>query len=168
MLCAYTDDTQMAELVLRCLIKGSKRSARLEEVMREIGAGISEWAVNPPGGHRAPGNACMRGAKRLGVGIAWDEAGGADDGGCGSVMRAHPFGLVFHADIDRAEKWAVEHSKTTHRHPMAFAACAAMAVGTALSFAQEPEESVFTAMIRAARNLPRKVRQPGGNSFPMG
>ena len=46
-------------------------------------------------------------------------------------MRAYPFGLVFADDPARAEAWSIAHSKLTHRDPIALAACAAMAVGTA-------------------------------------
>ena len=146
----YTDDTQMAEIVLRALVAGPRRAAPMDDVMRQIAAGVVEWSVNPQGGHRAPGNGCMSGAARLKDGVPWSEAGGIATGGCGSVMRAYPFGLVFAADVERAEAWAVEHSKMTHRAPIALAACAAMAVGTALSLAQKPDATVFTAMIEAA------------------
>jgi ADP-ribosylglycohydrolase len=40
-------------------------------------------------------------------------------------MRAYPFGLVFAQESDRAEEWAVKHSKMTHRAPIALTACAA-------------------------------------------
>jgi ADP-ribosyl-[dinitrogen reductase] hydrolase len=139
----YTDDTQLAEVVLRVLIDGRRHEAGLDDVMRKMAAGFAEWSVNPQGGHRAPGNACLRGAGRIERGVAWNESGGVEDGGCGSVMRAYPFGLVFQDDLERAEAWAVEHSKITHRHPIALAACAAMAVGTALALAQEPPMRVF-------------------------
>ena len=66
-------------------------------------------------------------------------------------MRAYPFGLVFADDIERAELWAVEHSKLTHRDPIALAACAAMAVGTALTFNGEALAEILDAMIAAAR-----------------
>ena len=92
----------------------------------------------------------MRGAGRLARGVPWSEAGGAKDGGCGSVMRAYPFGVVFSDDIDKAERWAVEHSKMTHRDPIALAACAAMAVGTALTVTGEQPETVWASMIEAA------------------
>jgi ADP-ribosylglycohydrolase len=56
----------------------------------------------------------------------WPEAGGENAGGCGWVVRAYPFGVMFHADPAKAEAWAVEHSKMTHRAPLALAACASM------------------------------------------
>ena len=103
----YTDDTQMAEVVLRSLLDGHDD---LDAAMRRTGAGFVDWSENPQGGHRAPGNACMAGCRRLAQGVFWRDAGGETAGGCGSVMRAYPFGLVFADDLDKAERWAVEHS----------------------------------------------------------
>jgi hypothetical protein len=72
-------------------------------------------------------------------------------------MRAYPFGLVFADDLERAEQWAVEHSKLTHRDPIALAACAAMAVGTALAVARATPDDVVVAMIAAARRHDTKT-----------
>ena len=74
-----------------------------------------------------------------------------DAGGCGSVMRRHPFGLVFADDLEKAEKWAVEHSRLTHQDPIALASCAAMAVGTALALRQENPAVIVAEMIGAAQ-----------------
>ncbi len=145
----YTDDTQMAEAVLRTLLES--RSDDLDATMTRMAKAFVRWANDPQGGHRAPGNACLAGCAALARGVHWSEAGGEKAGGCGSVMRAYPFGLLFADDLERAERWAVEHSKLTHRDPIALAACAAMAVGTALALHRTAPESVLTAMIAAAR-----------------
>jgi ADP-ribosylglycohydrolase len=143
----YTDDTQMAEVVLRTLLGGHED---LDEAMRRMATGFVEWSESPQGGHRAPGNACMSGCRQLARGVAWHQAGGETAGGCGSVMRAYPFGLVFSGDLDRAELWAVEHSKLTHRDPIALAASAAMAVGMARIVRDEPPDLVTSEMTAAA------------------
>jgi ADP-ribosylglycohydrolase len=70
-------------------------------------------------------------------------------------MRAYPFGLVFSDDLERAERSAAEHSKLRHRDPIALAACAAMAVGTALALAGNTEEAVVDAMLAAANRYSR-------------
>jgi ADP-ribosylglycohydrolase len=148
----YTDDTQMAEIVLRSLLEGGD----LDTTMSRMARGFVEWSVNPQGGHRAPGMACMAGCRRLAQGVPWSEGGGETAGGCGSVMRAYPFGLVFAGDLERAEQWAVAHSRLTHRDPIALAACAAMAVGMARIIRREPPDRVVAAMIAAAeRYSPR-------------
>ena len=57
----------------------------------------------------------------------------AREGGCGSVMRAWPIGLIFWNSEDRAAYHARTQSMITHRHPMAISACAALAVGVAVA-----------------------------------
>ncbi len=146
----YTDDTQMAEVVLRSLVKGRQAGSDLEAVMADMAGGFVEWRVNPQGGHRAPGNACLAGAAELASGVHWSVAGGATAGGCGSVMRAYPFGLVFADNLAMAEEWAVQHSGMTHRDPIALAACAAMAIGVARALAVQPLDTILQAMVDAA------------------
>lgn len=101
----YSDDTQMAEVVLRALLASRSAGEDLVPTMERIGRGFAEWAVSPQGGHRAPGRACLRGARELAGGRAWD-AGDPDAGGCGSVMRAYPFALPFLDDEGQAETLA--------------------------------------------------------------
>lgn len=143
----FTDDTQMAEVVLRTLLDGHRD---LDDTMTRMAAGFVEWSRTPKGGHRAPGMACMSGCQRLAAGIHWSEGGGETAGGCGSVMRAYPFGLTFADDLDRAESWAVEHSKLTHRDPIALAACAAMAVGVGRILQRQSVDTVLSEMVAAA------------------
>jgi ADP-ribosylglycohydrolase len=142
----YTDDTQMAEAVLRGLLE----RGTLDATMRGIADRFIAWARSPQGGHRAPGNACLAGCRALEGGAHWSRAGGETAGGCGSVMRAFPFGLVFIDDVERAEEWAVEHSKLTHRDPIALAACGAMAAGTALLARGEDVKHATSEMVAAA------------------
>lgn len=146
----YTDDTQMAEIVLGALVQCGAGPEAFEPTMRTIGDGFAYWRDNPQGGHRAPGNTCMAGATQLLMGVPWREAGVPNGGGCGSVMRAYPFGLLLAHDIERAEYWAVEHSLMTHQAPMALAACAAMAVGMASEMAGNPPGTTLAAMVEAA------------------
>lgn len=146
----YTDDTQMAEIVLRSLIDGRIAGQDLEATMRRIAEGFVGWMRAPQGGHRAPGNACLAGCRALEAGAHWREAGGAKAGGCGSVMRAFPFGLVFADDVERAEHWAVAHSSLTHRDPIALAACAAMAVGTRGALLRTEVPKLLAEMVQAA------------------
>jgi len=149
----YTDDTQMAEVVLRTLLD---EQHDLDKAMRKMADGFVAWSTHPQGGHRAPGGACMAGCRRLAQGVHWSEGGGETAGGCGSVMRAYPFGLVFADDLEKAERWAVAHSKLTHRDPIALAAAAAMAVGMARVIRRETVEMVVSEMVAAAcRYSPR-------------
>jgi ADP-ribosylglycohydrolase len=147
----YTDDTQMAEVVLRSLADGRAERAGFDATMRSMAAGFVRWSQEPQGGHRSPGGACLRGCSALARGVPWSEAGGPDDGGCGSVMRCYPFGLRFADDPDEALRQAVAHSAMTHRAPIALAACAAMVRGVALAVAGEPRDAIVCATVEAAR-----------------
>lgn len=144
----YTDDTQMAEIVLRCLLAGWEAAEGLEATMERMGRGFAAWADAPLGGHRAPGNACLRGARELARGRAWNR-GDPEAGGCGSVMRAYPFGLLFAADEARAESWSVAHSRLTHGHPMALAACAGLAVGVARAATGHAPDEILSRVLDA-------------------
>jgi len=145
----YTDDTQMAEVVLRSLLASLQAGESLEPAMQRMGQGFATWANWPLGGHRTPGLACLRGANQLGRGRAWDAAD-PEAGGCGSVMRAYPFGLLFADDEARAEAWATAHSRLTHGHPMALAACAGMAVGVARALTGAAAIDVLGGILQAA------------------
>ena len=152
----YTDDTQMAEAVLRGLLEGREAGGDLDATMRRIAARFIEWEKTPQGGHRAPGNACRQGCKAMANGTHWSEAGDKEAGGCGSVMRAYPFGIVFADDPVRAEAWSVAHSLMTHGHAMATSSCAAMAVGMALVLRGEAPLHVASEMVAAAcRHSPK-------------
>lgn len=153
----YTDDTQMAEVVLDTLVAARREGLDLDAAMRRMGEGFVAWMNAPQGGHRAPGNACLAGCRALEAGTPWREAGGETAGGCGSVMRAYPFGLLF--DATPAEHWAVEHSKLTHRDPIALAACAAMAAGMAHVMARAAPEVVVTAMVESAARYSRPTSE---------
>jgi ADP-ribosylglycohydrolase len=99
-----SDDTQMSLAVAHGLCR-SGRGATVETSAPFIAEEFVAWASNPPGGHRAPGNACMAGCAALARGVPWERAGGgaeANKGGCGSVMRSAPYGLYFLHDEDQA------------------------------------------------------------------
>jgi len=156
----YTDDTQMAEAVLRGLLEGRDQQAYLDDTMDLIARRFIAWLRDPQGGHRDPGGACLTGCAALEQGVPWHEAGGANAGGCGSVMRSYPFGLVLADDLLRAEIWAVAHSRMTHGHAMATSACAAMAVGVARLLRGEPVSRATTEMVAAAcRHSPKTARK---------
>jgi len=146
----YTDDTQLAEVVLRALLDGRDAGEDHDATMARMARGIAAWSVAPVGGHRAPGNACMTGARRIAAGHDWRTAGAPDAGGCGSVMRAYPFGLLFAGDPARAEDWAVSHSRMTHRDPIALAACAAMAASVSSAICGAAVDALLEAMHVAA------------------
>lgn len=123
----YTDDTQMTLAVARGLIRAGA-GATCDDAAPHVVDEFVSWSNDPPGGHRAPGGACMGGCRRLALGAPWEQAGGPNDGGCGSVMRSAPYGLFFQNEED-AIACAARHSCMTHRASLALAASAALASG---------------------------------------
>lgn len=157
----YTDDTAMSIVVVKTFLKKYKNS--IHEAMGALAKDFVHDMEHPFGWarpSRAPGLASQKNTKIIkqrwldGADRKdphnWWKAGGIKDGGCGSVMHAHPFGLIFAHDIQKAELWAVEHSKITHGAPIALAACAAMAVGVAYAFNGLNPSGVVHAMYDAA------------------
>ena len=159
----YTDDTRMALLVADTLIKSKQNNWDQEKTMSELAkafiADLDDTTYGWAASFRAPGNACLKGVYTLQRKSThqrtsgWWDARASQAGGCGSVMRAFPFGLIFSDDPQKAKRWAVEHSKITHGHPIALAACAAMAVGTAYALeGSKDSEAIIDAMIKAAKD----------------
>jgi ADP-ribosylglycohydrolase len=146
----FSDDTQLALVVLDALRVSCEMRADLDATMSSLAQAFMRWATSPKGGHRNPGAACLAGCAALAAGRPWYEAGQETAGGCGSVMRVYPFALVFQGDPERAESWAVAHSKLTHRSPMAFAACAAFVRGLLALLGGGSTAELGQAMARAA------------------
>jgi ADP-ribosylglycohydrolase len=147
----YTDDTQLAEVVLVSLLDASKAGEDLDLAMARLALAVVKWSREPQGGHRAPGRACLAGAAQLEKGAHWSAAGAQDAGGCGSVMRAYPVGLVFHSDAVAREEWAVAQSRLTHGAPIALAACSAMAHATASALAGDGVAATVRILVENAR-----------------
>jgi ADP-ribosylglycohydrolase len=167
----YTDDTAMARITLKVLLESKKNDWDLNYTMGQLAIAYAKDVQNPTGwamSERAPGNCCKRGIREISSRMwkkAWNQdanwwqVGGPDDMGCGSVMRAHPFGIVFADDPEKAGAWAAEHSKITHGHPAALAACAAMAIGTAYAIQGKNTDFIIAQMITGAKKYdPIKTR----------
>lgn len=165
----YTDDTAMAKVVMEVLLESKEKNRDYESTMAQLAQGFYTDMQNPKGWAapgRALGRACLKGVKKVGAYIqagrneaGWWKAGDSDAGGCGSVMRVAPFGLVFADDTRKAQDWAVQHSLITHGAPLAQAACAAMALGVALAVQKETPENIAQAMVKAARKYDEKTAQ---------
>lgn len=148
----YSDDTQMTRAVAEGLIRGAQ-SGSISTAAEEIAEEFVSWMKNPPGGHRAPGNACMHGCYNLAKGVAWDVAGQPWDpktdtggGGCGAVMRSAPYGLWHHLDQVEAAEWAAQHAKMTHMAPSAQASAAGIAAAVSQALCHDDPEFVASTV----------------------
>lgn len=156
----YTDDTAMATCVLDALVQSKNAHWSLERTMSAIAHNFIFDMVQENGWakpSRAPGNTCLASVRELMRRLQAGETHQHEwwkvhnnSKGCGSVMRAHPFGLVFAHDTEKAITWAAEHSKITHGSPSAIAACAAFAAGVAYAVQGEKLEKIIAKMTQAA------------------
>lgn len=161
----YTDDTAMAILVMQVLIDAKKLGYDLNTTMSLIAKSFVFDAKNNPlswiAPFRAPGLCCKKYVLELiklinankTYEFNWWKVSPADGktGGCGSVMRAYPFGLVFYENPEKAEIWAAEHSCITHGDYSSQAACAALATGIAYAMQNKDHEFIIDAMINSAQ-----------------
>lgn len=161
----YTDDTAMAILVMQVLVNAKKLDYDLNTTMSLIAKSFVFDAKNNTlswiAPFRAPGLCCKKYVLELVKLIKakqtdelnWWKVSPANGktGGCGSVMRAYPFGLVFFEDPEKAESWAAEHSCITHGDYSSQAACAALATGIAYCMQNKDHEFILDAMINSAQ-----------------
>lgn len=144
-----SDDTQLSLAVAQGLLAAG-REATCDSSAPHVAAALVAWALHPPGGHRAPGGACLAGCSQLAAGTPWEQAGHPEAGGCGSVMRSAPYALRFWQDKATALECATRHSRMTHGHPLALAACAALVAGTWHALRDEPLDAMARHMVEAA------------------
>ena len=103
----------------------------------------------------------MRGVGGLAKNItSWRTTGGQTDGGCGAVMRSHPYALRFPASLEKAVRIAVDHGRMTHRDPISDAAVAAQVAGVWLAVHRwVPKTKIADAMIKFADRYSRPTAE---------
>lgn len=144
-----SDDTRLSLAVAQGLLAAG-REATCDSSAPHVAAALVAWAAHPPGGHRDPGHACLAGCHALAAGTPWEQAGHREAGGCGSVMRSAPYALRFWQDEATALECATRHSRMTHGHPLALAACAALVAGTWHALRDAPPLAMGRRMVEAA------------------
>jgi ADP-ribosylglycohydrolase len=127
----YTDDSQLARELLESLsvCKGfdpaeyAGRIARIFTEGRIVGRG----------------RATEEAARRLAMGVAWDEAGTPPpSAGNGSAMRAAPVGLFFFDDPTGLVQAAGDQGRITHKDKRSLAGAVAIAGSVALALREGP------------------------------
>lgn len=134
----YSDDSQLARELIESYVAKSyfdpadyaERICRIFSEKRIVGFGYTT----------------KESAKRLGLGIRWDEAGAPPPAaGNGSAMRAAPIGLFFYDDPQRLIRAAHDQGIITHRDPRCSAGSVAISGAVALVLRQrdiEPDRFV--------------------------
>ncbi len=153
----YTDDTQMTLLVMADLVDARASGQTVNELCARLATTFATtWLEDPTTPTRAPGNACLTASSRLRERLPIDSTpaswrGGAHNaGGCGAVMRAAPFAIVYADDDAFARIAAAAHSDITHGAPLSNAASAAFAAGIVAGFHGKSVDDMLQAMVDAA------------------
>lgn len=175
----YTDDTVMALMLTKVFFEGSQSKLSITAMLDHLARcyaqllGKKRYTIDPLFAVRAHGiqnvKACQILQHYIDYGVAaknplwWhrntDEYDKryyeliAQEGGCGSVMRAWPIGILFAGNLPLIKELADKQSCLTHRHPMARAASAALAVGVSQSLLQKSPDEIAHAMICAAQEF---------------
>jgi poly(ADP-ribose) glycohydrolase ARH3 len=142
----YTDDTQMTLCVAEWLIAGEApdpeklfaRFAAAYEPWRRYGAGaemiLREYRHNPAQWRSLATAAFPHGSY-----------------GNGSAMRVAPVGLAYWNDVNSAAAVAVESSRPTHSHPLAYQGVTLQAIAVASATISEPGTLDHAALLRRLR-----------------
>lgn len=128
-----TDDTQMALATGHGLVAASFQNCLDDEVnVNEIYQSYLGWyhSQRLPGESRGPGTTCMSalGSGRMGT----IEQPLNHSAGCGGIMRAHPIGLAFVYDPERAFHLGCRSAAITHGHANGYVPAGAFAMLVAL------------------------------------
>ena len=161
---AYTDDTLMSLIVLEEALRYTDAQALTDAIaLRFRGLfGKNAFIIDPLYHVRAHGIqnrvACTRPEAKSNIeeSPAYDkerDQAVSQEGGCGSVMRAWPLGIIFYTDLEKVALFADFQSRITHRNPMARAASAALAVGIASLLQGNDPDTTVDHMIKAAQKF---------------
>ena len=169
----YTDDTVMSIVLSEELLLGKNKNLSVEQIIKNIASrfadmfGPQKYFFDKYYDLRAHGNTNILKGQMLYneyklINAHLESLCCTDrkkillEGGCGSVMRAWPVGLVFYDDMEKLKRLAALQSKLTHRHPLAVASCVAVAVGMAeLVNGKEPLD-VVDSMVKASEEYDYK------------
>ncbi len=120
----FTDDTQLFCAIGEALLTNPPHLDE-EAFMNQMCTNFSQWRVKPLGGsHRAPGNACMEGARRYGKSCpsetggvyTWQTCGDKAAKGNGSAMRSGIIGAMYWNFPDYAFRIGCMSSIPTHNN----------------------------------------------------
>lgn len=142
----YTDDTQMMIGVAETLI--AHGNINQQALMRAFVANFDSARAYGPGTHQIIDLAAAGGDwSALSATIF---PGGSL--GNGAAMRVAPVGLLFHGDLDRVEREAVQTALPTHSHPVGIDGARLLAVGVALALRERPFDpaSFYAELLRRA------------------
>ena len=156
---AYTDDTLLSKALLEEGLKTTDPEELLQNYAQRLKHiyGPNKYTIDPWYDIRAHGPTCIQAAPWLNLGkislshlLHREYLSHQKEGGCGSVMRAWPIGIIYDKDKKNLKQVADAQSCLTHRHPMARAASVALASGIADALNGTSPLKIVDGMIQAA------------------
>jgi ADP-ribosylglycohydrolase len=173
----YTDDTALTLVTAEASMQGIQACVDygIGGIDRFMGHLVRAYIkdMHAPDGwakpSRAPGTGCLKNVRYL-VSLGYEadngdtwkaglhelrdaaKTGKLAGGGCGAVMRAHPFGLLYrrYKNGEVMADFAAQHSLLTHGSLQSMASCAAMATGVAAAVQGKNVPDIIEGMIAAA------------------
>jgi len=139
----FTDDTQMTLAVAEALIAAGHED--LGAIMASVSTEFVAW-LRSPENDRAPGGACLYGARQLEAGVPWWRSGKPNSKGCGAAMRVAPIGYLYQHDLPKLRRVAAASALTTHHHPTARLAAVAAAFLVKLALDRLAPEDLLPAL----------------------
>jgi ADP-ribosylglycohydrolase len=139
----FTDDTQMTLAVAEALIAAGRED--LGAIMASVSREFVAW-LRSPENDRAPGGACLYGARQLEAGVPWWRSGKPNSKGCGAAMRVAPIGYLYQHDLPKLRRVAAASALTTHHHPTARLAAVAAAFLVKLALDRLSPEDLLPAL----------------------
>jgi ADP-ribosylglycohydrolase len=139
----FTDDTQMTLAVAEALIAAGQED--LGAIMAAVSREFVAW-LRSPENDRAPGGACLYGARQLEAGVPWWRSGKPNSKGCGAAMRVAPIGYLYQHDLPKLRRVAAASALTTHHHPTARLAAVAAAFLMKLALDRLSPEDLLPAL----------------------
>jgi ADP-ribosylglycohydrolase len=139
----FTDDTQMTLAVAEALIAAGRED--LGAIMEALSQEFVTW-LRSPENDRAPGGACLYGARQLEAGVPWWRSGKPNSKGCGAAMRVAPIGYLYQHELPKLRRVAAASALTTHHHPTARLAAVAAAFLVKLALDRFSPEDLLPAL----------------------
>lgn len=146
-----TDDTQMAIATAVGLLDPESPFADPCEAIWKAYIGWLK-SQSQPGECRAPGSTCLSALRSGKMGTIAKPLN--HSAGCGAIMRAHPIGIAFAHDLDKAFSLGMESGAITHGHPNGYVPAGCLAFLVALLIQEKTWPEAIRKLIGKLKELP--------------
>ena len=152
-----SDDTQMAEWTGVGLVSADDLSN--DELLRAwLWWAYLSWyerQITNSNESRAPGSTCMSALSRRVMGLRDKPIN--DSAGCGGIMRAHPIGIVFANNPEKAFEVGIDSAALTHSSPDGFIPAGVLACLVAHLMSGKNLSDSFKGMMEILNSYPQNL-----------